>query len=388
MQADSTTLVLAQMRRQIWRRIWLQVHLYLGLNIGLIFVLAGLTGSLLVFYVELNEAINPHIQVSTAQAQPKPYAALLQAILQKHPERTGAWRIEMPRHANAPVIARYYKAHETAHLTFAPLLVSVNPYTAEVTSSRFWGQTLMTWIYDLHYTLLLDATGKIIMGIIGGLLLVGLCTGLYLWWPKTGKWFAALTFKPAASQSRFIFDLHKLNGIYSFLILLLLILSGILLELPGVFNPGIARLSPLYQPQNTASIAQQDKSRISLDEAIDIAQQQFPRAVLRWIETQANETGSYRVMLYLWGEPSKRFPKTTLWIDQYSGAILSVRNPAKQSAGDTFLSWLHPLHSGEMAGMTGRCVVLISGFVPLILYVTGLMRWRQKQRAKSMELTQ
>ena len=51
-------------RRLQWRKIWLGIHLYLGLSLGLLFVLAGLTGSLLVFYVELDEIINPKLQIS------------------------------------------------------------------------------------------------------------------------------------------------------------------------------------------------------------------------------------------------------------------------------------------------------------------------------------
>lgn len=373
------------LNRQQWRSFWLTAHLYLGLSLGLVFVLVGLTGSLLVFYVEIDEWLNPALSIAApATTPPKTYEALLQALQTQHPERTGAWRLEIPRHTTAPLTARYYKPVETAHLHFAPLMVSVNPYTAEITSSRFWGKYLMTWIYDLHYTLLLDVTGKTIMGIIGGVLLVGLSTGLYLWWPTPNKWRTALTFKPAASKPRFIYDLHKLNGVYSFIILLLLILSGVLLELPDFFNPGIARLSPLYEPKNTASAPQAGMARIPVDQAVKVATQAFPRALLRWIETPRDAIGSYRIMLYQQGEPSQRFPKTTLWIDQYSGAILSVRNPAEHSAGDNFLSWLHPLHSGEIAGMLGRWLVLISGFVPLVLYVTGFMRWRQKCRVKQL----
>lgn len=370
------------LRRQQWRSFWLKVHLYLGLSVGLVFVLVGLTGSLLVFYVELDEIINPALQVSAApNTAPQSYEKIVAALQAKHPERTEAWRLEMPRNAQAPIIARYYKAAETAHLHFAPLMVSVDPYTAEITSSRFWGEYLMTWLYDLHYTLLLDLTGKTIMGIGGGVLVIGLLTGLYLWWPAPGKWRTALTLKKAASQPRFIFDLHKLNGVYSFIILLLLILSGVLLELPDFFNPAIERISPLYQSQNTHSALQEGKARISVDEAATIALHAFPHTTLRWLETPKDRQGSFRVMVYQQGEPSQRFPKTTLWIDQYSGAILSVRNPAQHSAGDHFLSWLHPLHSGEIAGMPGRWLVFFSGFVPLVLYVTGFMRWRQKVRA-------
>lgn len=59
--------------------------------------------------------------------------------------------------------------------------------------------------------------------------------------------------------------------------------------------------------------------RISLDKAEAIAQTQFPNAELRWIETPNSPEDTYKIFLYQDGEPSKRFPKTIVWMDQYAG---------------------------------------------------------------------
>jgi uncharacterized iron-regulated membrane protein len=125
-----------------------------------------------------------------------------------------------------------------------------------------------------------------------------------------------------------------------------------------------------------------DKEQISLDKATQIAQIRYPKAQLRWLETPAGTQGVFKITLYQQGEPSRRFPKTMVWIDQYSGKILAIRDPKRQTAGDIFWTWLHPLHSGEIAGLTGRIIIFISGLLPLMLYVTGLIRWRQKCAAK------
>lgn len=375
-------------RRIKWRKVWLAFHLYLGLSTGLVFVLAGLTGSLLVFYVELDEILNPALHVSATQArqQAQSYEAVFQAIRQAHPERNASWRLEMPRHNETMLMARYYKPAEKTGLSFAPLIVWVNPYTSDVVSSRFWGEFVMTWMFDLHYALLLDGTGKTLMGIIGLLLLIPLLSGIYLWWPATGKLRQALSIKRGASRARFIFDLHKTQGVYSFPVLLLLLVSGAILELPAVFKPLINHLSPLYRAEANRSPYQAGYSRISLDQAAATAESLYPEAVLRWIETPDGQEGAYRIMLYQQGEPSFRFPKTTVWVDQYSGAVLSTRNPRLERIGDTFMNWLHPLHNGEIAGMAGRLLVFVSGFIPAILYVTGIVRWLQKRRARRLQM--
>jgi len=53
--AKGTTSLL---RLQIRRKLWLQVHFYLGLVAGAILAVVGLTGSILVFYEELQEILN------------------------------------------------------------------------------------------------------------------------------------------------------------------------------------------------------------------------------------------------------------------------------------------------------------------------------------------
>ncbi|MEY4767614.1 MAG: hypothetical protein RL637_253 [Pseudomonadota bacterium] len=365
-----------------WRAIWLQLHLYLGLSAGIIFVIAGLTGSLLVFYIEIDEWLNPalHLEKSITFESKISYEAILTSLHQAHPQRTGAWRMELPRDSQSMMMARYYKPEETHHLHFAPLIVWINPYTAKVISSRFWGQYLMTWLYDLHYQLWLDLSGKTIMAIIGGLLLIVTITGIYLWWPRHWRQLkATLTFKKNSHPARFIFDLHKINGIYSFILIILLLITGILLELPDTFNPMINHFSPLTKLPEPKSIRSTDSQRISVDKAVNLAQHYYPQAQLRWIETPKNNQASYRIIFYQKGEPSKRFPKTMIWIDQYNGQLLAIHDPLRfNSSGDTFINWLHPLHNGEIAGLIGRCFIFISGFVPLILWITGFIRWRQK----------
>ena len=70
-----------------------------------------------------------------------------------------------------------------------------------------------------------------------------------------------------------------------------------------------------------------------------------------------------------------------VWLDQYSGAVLKVRDWRNFTAGDTFVAWLFPLHNGEAFGLTGRGIVCVTGFAPLVLYVTGIRMWWLKRRA-------
>jgi uncharacterized iron-regulated membrane protein len=57
------------------------------------------------------------------------------------------------------ITAWYDKPTETFFELYAPLMVSVNPYSGEVVTSRFWGTTATTWLLDLHTQLRLDRFG-------------------------------------------------------------------------------------------------------------------------------------------------------------------------------------------------------------------------------------
>jgi uncharacterized iron-regulated membrane protein len=241
----------------------------------------------------------------------------------------------------------------------------------------------MTWLYELHYALLLDDSGLIVMAAAGAALAVSLLTGLYLWWPPMHKWRSALTLKWPASRQRLIYDTHKIAGVYGFAALMILALTGIALEIPDYVNPMIGKISPMRPPPKPQSKLKPMGERISLDRAVNLGSVLFPGARLCWIETPSDAQGSYRINFRQNGEPSRRFPKTNVWIDQYSGEILAVNDPRKFSAGDTFLSWMHPLHSGEALGLPGRLLVLISGLLCPVLLVTGWLRWVQKRRGKT-----
>ncbi|MGH8612088.1 MAG: PepSY domain-containing protein, partial [Gammaproteobacteria bacterium] len=43
------------------RKLWLQLHLWLGLILGLFLSVFGITGSILVFYQEIDEWLNPDL---------------------------------------------------------------------------------------------------------------------------------------------------------------------------------------------------------------------------------------------------------------------------------------------------------------------------------------
>lgn len=366
------------------RQLLLAWHLHLGLWLGVLFALLGITGSALVFYLEIDRALNPAIKVVSLSAESRSFDAIHQKLKEAQPSRAGAWRIEQPLTEGAPIMARYYDPVETAGQKFAPLMLSLDPHTLEVTSDRFWGDYAVTWLYDLHYTLLLGETGHNAVGALGVLLTTSLFTGLYVWWPSKKRWRRAI--RPVARANIVLrtYDLHVLSGVYSVLIMLVLAVTGVMLAFPNATHFLINLASPVPQSQPMQrGLHANDSKMLSLDVAVRIAQARYPSAEVRWVETSGEDGRPISIRLYQAGEPGRRFPKTYVWVHPVTGAVLYEQDPLTQSLGAKALSWIHPLHNGEAFGLFGRLIACIVGLVPCLLLVTGLMRWRQKRRAKS-----
>lgn len=362
--------------RQSLRVLVRRVHLWLGLTIGVLFAFAGLTGSFLVFYPELDAALSPALGRVPAGAQPQSWQAVVDVLHREHPQRTGAWRIEVPPDGGA-IPVRYYRPAETAARDFAPLLVWIDPVRLTTIRADFWGETLVTWVYDLHYRLLLDTPGGTIMGIAGLVMLLLLISGIWAWWPRPGGWWRALRFKRHAAPIRRLYDWHKLSGTGGLLLLLVVTVTGVMLDLPEQTRPVLARFSPLFAVPQMQVLPKGE--RWPVDRLIARARARFPDGRLAWIETPATDTAPIRINLARPGEPSPRFPRTNVWLDPYSGEIVAVRDGLAESGGDTVLNWLHPLHGGEAFGLTGRILAFISGLVPTVLLVTGVLRWTRRR---------
>lgn len=370
------------MARRSWRRSLVAAHLFLGIILGGLFALIGLTGSFLVFYPEIHRTLNPALALNHDHVPDIRYQQVFERLRHEYPQRQGQWRIEAPRSGQQPLFARYLKPEEKDPARFAPLVVALDPATLDVLHSSFWGDDLVTWVYDLHYSLLMGASGKQVVSALGLALFFTLAIGVYLWWPRGRDRLKKSMPKIRDGSVKATYDLHTYSGAYGSLLLIVLIVTGVGLATPQWIAPAFAPLSARWSAPAIESAPPVTESvRIGADKAIAIARQRFPEAALRWVEAPASATDTYFLRLKQAGEPSDRFPKTYVWVDQFSGEIVAVRDPMQASAADVFFDWLHPLHNGEAFGIAGRIAALLIGILPACLFLTGLVRWRQKRRS-------
>ncbi|MGC3975767.1 MAG: PepSY-associated TM helix domain-containing protein [Nitrospira sp.] len=364
------------------KKFWLQAHLYIGLFCGALFVLTSLTGSLLVFYKTIDEWMNPDQLIRTFGNE-RPLSEILAGARNAHPEWSAPDTLIFPLHDRDSYHA-WFKDPAAASAEDQWHVVAVDPSTGRALSDRRWGGFFVSVIYELHQELLLGKAGETFLGIMALFLFFSVVSGLYLWWPRPGKVRRALRFNSRGSPIRRQYDAHKLTGLAGAVLLTLLALTGFYLEFPTVITSAVRWFSLVrdVSPEgHPLSEVQAGVTTIPPEQAVTIARATFPEAQPMWIGLPQHEQDSYSVGLRQPGEVRQAGGQTEVWIDQYSGTVRRVTDWNGFTGGETFLSWLFPLHNGEAFGLTGRWIVFATGFTPLVLYGTALRMWWLKREA-------
>ncbi|MGZ5050163.1 MAG: PepSY-associated TM helix domain-containing protein [Methylobacter sp.] len=384
------------------RKLWLDVHLYLGLIVGAILAVVGLTGGILVFYQEMQEVLNPELFVVSVPPEGHGKLHTLDDIVAAaeavKPQGSAFFKVYYPRKPDLAYKLLYFVKAESQANNGDGYYIFVDPYTARAKGlqlwhpkDRYWGRPLVSFIMQLHWCLLLGKKiGGTLNGIFAVLSIISLLTGLIVWWPLTGKFKQALTFKRHASAVRFNFDLHKTVGFYSAVVLLPVLFSGVYFSFPDQVNVLVKSLSTTDRPNAFSTIPaaihssppQEGQQPVSVSKVEAIVQQRYPAGKLWMLNAPKNGEDVYTVMKKDVIEISRFTGYRDFAVDQYSGEIVRVYDRGVGSVGDIFLDWQWPLHSGHAFGWAGRLLVLLSGLACPVLYATGVIRWLQKRNAR------
>jgi len=364
-----------------------RIHLWLGLSFGLLFALLGLTGSALVFYIEIDGVLNraseaPESVTPTSDWTSPKWDRALATGRARWNDPAGTWSFEATGEGGE-IPARYYPpAHGHGHHHAEREMVWFAPDGSRVVRSDPWGDYAMSWIYELHANLLSAEPGRQVSGWSGFVLLILLVTGIIAWWPR-GSWRKALALKRGAAPMRRLYDLHKLFGVWSMILLFLLVGTGVFLALADTKTQILTAVvgAPDKQPDPKSSAA--SGKQISVSAALASAQRALPGATLAFIDVPAAGPDPFRMRVQVPGDPHRRFPGSFIWVDQYSGKVLAVHDVRGGNEATTIAKWIRALHDGSAAALPGRILAALLGLVPAILFITGFLHWRRRAAARA-----
>jgi uncharacterized iron-regulated membrane protein len=375
---------LGSIPRYPFRKLWLRVHLYLGLFGGALFVVMSLTGSFLVFYKAIDEWLNPVLLTTNGSGPYKPLNKVVATAQAAAPP--GGWleSFELPSHEHE-VLKAWHKVPTDRVDQFRWYLVTIDPYTGSILSrDREWGTYLVSFIYELHESLLIDELGRTLVGFAAIFLLISIGTGLFLWWPRSGRVRQAFLPVLGGSRIRRHYQWHKLTGAYSAIVLTVLAATGLYLAFPAYVIPLVSVFSPVDGSEDEGSVQSHPVSGVpplSAEQAVELVQSLFPDGRITYIGIPHEAADAYEMTMHRPGDVRASAGNSMVWLDQYSGAVLKVRDWQTYTAGERFVAWLFPLHNGEAFGLIGRWIVCIAGLIPLLLCVTALRMWWLKRQA-------
>jgi uncharacterized iron-regulated membrane protein len=223
--------------------------------------------------------------------------------------------------------------------------------------------------------------GHDLVGWVGVLLMIATLSGLYLWWPARLS-RAAFLMKFRGPWARIEYEGHRLAGFYSLVIVAVVTLSGLNIVFTDQVRAVIGWFSPVApEPEAVRSAPAAGRDPVPPSRVVARAMQEFPAARLQTFITPSGPEDVYDLVMRQEMEVfNETVAQTELWIDQYSGEVLHVRDPRTFNAGTTLDSLRYSLHNGESFGEIGKFIVFMTGPVLLWLYVTGITRWLRRRR--------
>lgn len=226
-----------QPQRHWLRRALFQVHLWSGLAIGFYLVMLSITGSVLVYRIELGRILAAPRPVFDPAATPLTPSEMQRAVERVYP----AWTVieigqKISRRDPTISVSLERGAEKKVRL--------FNPYTgADLGDSFTRGEAWLLWIVNLHDELLFGPDGRFWNGVGSGVATVVCLTGLVVWWPGKSRWKRSLQVKRGTSWRRFNWDLHSFLGFWLFLFLLMWGISGLYLGIPQPFSDFVIAIS-------------------------------------------------------------------------------------------------------------------------------------------------
>jgi uncharacterized iron-regulated membrane protein len=353
------------------------MHQWVGIATGLYMLLIGISGAVAVFRQDLQRAAYPEFFTPARAALPLASPTrVLENLRRRYPEGRLSG-IDWPTSRRDTFLA-YVTVGSEFRTVFA------HPVTGRVA-----GELPYDWIrrlQDLHFDLLGGATGRRINGVGATCLLVMCVTGLIVWWPGRSRWRDGLRVDTRRGWKRVNRELHGAIGFWATALLLIWAVTGVYFAFPQAFRSilgGVSALTVVRAPESTLPASPTPPGPLAPDVFIASAQRRVPEARVARIVLPSTATGAFLVVMARethgdWDSSDE----LSLWFDQYTGALLRIRDHRQRTAGDAMTAWIGPLHVGSFGGLPVRIVWATGGLILPLLFVTGaVMSWNRRGRS-------
>lgn len=361
------------MRKKLFK--WHSVSALIAL---LPLMVIAVTGSILVFKVEIDTWLMPEHMIVNAEATSHRVNlnTLISHVEKANPQfLMGSWELfdNKSRADTAYIIEKttghWYKLY-------------LNQYTGELLSKPVSVvHDITDWLLSLHYTFLLDFTGTVLGSVFAIILLFLGISGIILY---RQFWKKLFTLRFNAARRIFYSDVHKFIGIISSPVLIILAITGgyfniaaVVHEVSEHIEPHPLLTKPLYSP------------KMDFQTLVDKSQQDIkgfnPTYFIFPFEPELHIT--------FFGEVPTENPliseyASTVTYDRESGELMAALDIRTQSNISVVIDTFRKLHFGYFAGIPSKIIWCVLGLTPLWLALTGLyFYWFRKSKRNRKVIT-
>jgi uncharacterized iron-regulated membrane protein len=343
------------------RSLLLKLHLWSGLAAALPLIVVAVTGALLVYGEEIDQAVDPQLFYVSPGATRLPAQELLDRIRAAYPaERL----LGFTPGARPELSSSSYSASR--------LYIYIDPYTGRILGAKHLETGVRRKLFLIHAQLMAGSVGHIIVVASTSVAIFLILTGLVLWWK-----YKILGVKWRSGFWRFNFDVHSVLGLYSAVVFLVLCVTGIMIAYDGAVYPAILRWSGAPTAQSNPQSRVRGGPGPSLDEVIAIAERTLPGARVTTIGLPSKPTDLFTVYSRFPDDPSA-FGRSRVRVDRYSGEVLFVKDTRAANWGQYVVDFTEATHFGDIFGNPTRVIAFAVSLLVAGQVVSGALIWWKK----------
>jgi uncharacterized iron-regulated membrane protein len=348
------------------RKLIFWIHLIAGVLAGLVILTMSLTGVLLAFERQIVAFAERDLRATASEAAqtPLPMATIVAKASAAAPAAKPS-NIILRSDPLAPVTVGFGREKT----------LFVNRYSGAVLGEGAKGvRGFFNLNEDVHRWLAMKgegrAVGKKITGISNAIFLFIVVSGLYIWIPKrkTRAAFRNVGLFRSGLRGRVRdFNWHNVLGVWSFLPLLLIVFSGVVISFPPRPNAPGGEVRPRNEKAK-ADVGALDRLFVA---AIGEAERVAPDWKSVSLRLPLSNKGPVTFALDT-GNGARPDKRSQLMIDPRDAHLVEHKTYASQKSEQKARAWLRWIHTGEAGGIPGQFIAALASAAAVVLVWTGI----------------
>jgi uncharacterized iron-regulated membrane protein len=369
------------MAKNTFKKVTGQVHLWLGLITGALVLFLGITGCILAFEREIEDATQPYRFSPVENRALLPPSKVKAIAIAQLPAKHLHSVTYQPGHSTTAVFYNYNPEYFYQ--------VYLNPYTGKVLKVKDMSQDFFRIVINGHYYLWLPPQiGQPIVATGTLLFVILLISGIILWWPKNkAARKQRFSIKWTARWRRVNYDLHNVLGFYMTWVIIFIAITGLVMGFQWFASSvywvtsGGNKMVAFYEAQSDST-----KAMVHAQPA-DAIWQQTTQSLPQFngsIDVHIPENNKAAIEIAVNPDTKTYWKMDYRYYDQRTLKEIPVKHAngrlSNAGVGDKIARMNYDIHVGAIAGIPGKVMAFFASLIAASMPVTGFIIWRGRNK--------